>query len=95
MNATSTFLPSELAVIRARPVGNDLAFDYALSLQHNRLLVNAGVLVRALELGELINIATNFTRKLTRMVLAFNSNDDPLRVNRINDSIAARKDYRP
>ncbi len=78
----------QFAAVSARPVGNDLAFHHPLPTLDHRLLVDASVLVRALELGQLINIAAHFPRKLTRMVLAFHPHDDALGINRINDSIA-------
>src|SRR6266487_4112717 len=78
-------------MIGARPIGNDLALHHALPFQHNRLLVDAGVLVGALELGELINVATNFARKLSGMVLAFNADNDAFGVHGIDDAIASSK----
>ena len=42
----------QLALLGARSVGDHLALDHAVALADNRLLVDAGVLVRALELDE-------------------------------------------
>src|SRR5579863_7789255 len=71
----------QFATVGARPVGNDLAFHDALSAFDHRLLVDTGVLVRALELGQLINIAAHFSRKLPWMVLAFHAHDDAFGIN--------------
>ena len=84
----------QLAVIGARTVGDDLSLHHALSLFDHRLLVDAGVLVRALELGELINVAAHFTRKLRGMVLAFNAHDDAVRVDRIDNAVAPSQNHR-
>src|SRR5581483_7351935 len=82
----------QLAVIRARTVGNDLSLQNPLALSNGRLLINASVLVGPLELGELINIATNFTRQLPGMVFAFHAHDDPFRIDRINNAVALGED---
>ena len=71
----------QLAMVCAGTVSDDLAFQHPVALLHDGLLVDAGVLVGALELGELINVATNFARKLSGMVLAFDANDDAFGIN--------------
>ena len=63
-------------------------FDHALALLDHRLLVDAGVLVGALELGELVNIAAHLARQLPGMMLAFDAHDDALGVDRIDDAVA-------
>src|ERR1700733_13876760 len=80
-------------MIRARTIGDDLALQHALTLLDHRLLVDAGVLVGTLELRELINVAAHFTRQLGRMVLAFDTNDDALGVDRIDDAVAAGQNH--
>ena len=60
---------------------------------HDRLLVDASVLVGPLELGELINVAAHFARKLSGMVLAFDADDDALRVDRIDDAVTLGQDH--
>src|SRR6202035_3333353 len=77
----------ELALLSAWTVGNDLALDNAIALTHDRLLVDAGVLVRALELDELVDVGTNFARQLCRVMLTLDAHDDAFRVDRVNDAI--------
>ena len=83
----------QLAVIGAGTVGNDLALDHALALFDHRLLVDAGVLVRALELGELVNVAAHLTRQLRGMMLAFDAHDDALGVDRIDEAVALGQNH--
>src|SRR6202041_1959539 len=78
----------QLAVVRARTVSDDLALQYALPLLHDGLLVDASVLVRTLELGELVDGAAHFTRKRRVMVFAFDAHDDAVGVHRIDDPVA-------
>ena len=54
----------QLAQVGARTVGQHVALLHPLALEHDRLLVDAGVLVGALELGELIDVGAHFARKL-------------------------------
>ena len=68
----------QLALIGASTVGDDLSFGYTVALLHDGLLVDAGILVRALELGELIDIAAHLAGKLSRMMLAFHAHNDAL-----------------
>src|ERR1700733_10090096 len=83
----------QLAEIRARTVSNDLSLHHALALLHDRLLVDTSVLVRALELRELINVAADLARQLHRMMLALDANDDALGVDRINDAVALGENH--
>src|SRR5579864_8694263 len=82
-------------MIGARTVGNDLALQHALALFHHWLLVDAGVLVRALELRELVDVAAHLTRQLRGMVFAFDAHNDALGVDRIDDAVAAGEDDCP
>src|SRR5205807_6009421 len=75
----------------ARTVSDDLALQNALTFLDHRLLVDAGVLVRALELGELVDVASDFTRQLRGMVFAFDTHDDAFGVDRVDDTVAARE----
>src|SRR5581483_262644 len=84
----------QLAMIRARTVGDHLTLGYALSFNHNRLLVNASVLVGTFEFRELVDIATDFTRKLSRMMLALDAHNDAFRIDRINNAVALGKNHR-
>ena len=74
-------------MVRAGTVGNDFALQDALSLLDDGLLIDARVLVRALEFGELINVAAHLTRQLRGMVLAFDAHDDAIGIDRIDDAI--------
>ena len=78
----------QLALIGARTVGDDLALQHALALLDHRLLVDAGVLVRPLELGELINVAAHFAGELSGMMLALDADDNALGIDRIDDAVA-------
>src|SRR5208282_1932735 len=82
---------SQLAKIGAWTVGNHLPLHHPLAFLHDRLLVDTGVLVRALEFGELINVAAHLARKLHRMMLALDTNNDAFGIDRIDDSVAARQ----
>ena len=80
---------SQLAVIGARTVSDDLAFQYALAFFDYRLLVDASVLVGTLELRQLVNIAAHLARQLRGMMLAFDAHNDAFGVDRIDDAVAA------
>src|SRR5271165_2390937 len=83
---------AKLAMLCAGTVGDNLPLHYTVALTDDRLLIDAGVLVRPLELDELIDIRTNLTRKLRGVVLSFNADDDALGVDRIDEAIAAGED---
>ena len=68
----------QLAVVGARTVGDHLPFEHAVAPLHHRLLIDAGVLVGALEFGERINVAAHLARELRGMMLAFHPHDDAL-----------------
>ncbi len=84
----------QLAHVGARTVGDDLSLGDALPLLHDGPLVDAGVLVGALELGELIDVAAHLARKLHGMMLALDAHDDALGVDRIDDAAAACQHHR-
>src|SRR5205823_6925655 len=67
---------AEFALLGAGTVGDDLPLDHAVALADDRLLVNAGVLVGALELRELVDVRADLTRQLRGVVLAFDAHDD-------------------
>src|SRR5579863_7986314 len=75
-------------MIGARAVRDYLALGDALAFDHDRLLVDAGVLVRALKLHELVNVAANFTGELSGMVLALDAHDNAFRVDGVDDAVA-------
>ena len=61
---------------------------------HDGLLVDAGVLVRALELGELVNVGAHLARKLAFMRRAFHAHDDALGIHRIHHARAFAQHHR-
>ena len=50
----------QFAELRARPVGEDLSLLHLLADTHDRLLADAGVLVRPLELGQRVDVRAHF-----------------------------------
>ncbi len=70
----------QLALLRARSVGDHLALDHPVALANHRLLIDAGVLVGALELDERIDVGAHLARKLRGMMLTLDAHDDALRV---------------
>src|ERR1039458_3841703 len=83
---------AEFTLLRAWPVGDDLALEDAVAVADDGLLVDAGVLVGALELGELIDVGADLTRELGGVMLAFDADDDALGVDRIDDAVALGED---
>ena len=65
---------------------------HAVAVADDGLLVDAGVLVGALELGELIDVRADLARELGGVVLAFDTDDDALGVDRIDDAVALGQD---
>ena len=83
---------AEFALLGARTVGDDLALDHAVTLADDRLLVDAGVLVGALELRQLVDVRADLTRELRGVMLAFYADDDALGVDRVDDAVALGED---
>src|SRR5439155_9677455 len=54
---------SELAALRARTVGKNLALLHTVAHANQRLLADASVLVRTLELDELVDVSAHFAAK--------------------------------
>ena len=54
----------ELAGLGVGPVGQNLALDHGLTLRHQRFLVDGGVLVRAPELGHLVDVGAELALAL-------------------------------
>ena len=78
---------SQFALVGAGTVGQNVALLHALADLHDRLLVDTGVLVGPLELGQLVDVRADFARHLTFMRrAAFDANDDALGVDRIDDA---------
>ncbi len=61
---------------------------------HDGLLVDAGVLVGALELGQRVDVRADFTRKLAFMRGAFDADDDAFGIDRVDNPGALAEDHR-
>src|SRR4030095_11470840 len=83
----------ELAAIRTRPAGNDLAFFYGLTDGHDRTLVDTRVLVRPLELNQRIDVRRNLTRDRS-VDAVVGLDDDAFGVDVVNDAVSFRDDDR-
>ena len=84
---------SEFAAIGARAVGQHLPLLHAVARANERLLADAGVLVRALELREQVNVRAHFAAEHAGLV-GLDAHDDALGVNLIDDAVAAANDDR-
>src|ERR1019366_6707342 len=82
----------QLAALGARPVGQHLALTDAVADADQRLLVDAGVLVRTLELDELVDVGADFAGEHARVV-GFDAHDDALGVHLVDDAVAAAHDH--
>ena len=82
----------ELAQLRARTVGEDLPLLHLLPDAHDRLLADAGVLVRPLELGHGVDVGPHFLAR--GFGLALDAHDDALRVDVVDRAGAARHGHR-
>src|SRR6185437_10173739 len=80
----------ELAILGRRTVGDDLARLDRVPDLHQRPLVDAGVLVRALEFHQSVDIDARFTG----LEVAGDTNDDTGGVNLVDDARAAGGDRR-
>ena len=78
---------SEFAAFGARTVREDLPLLHAIADANQRLLVDASVLVRALELDELIDVRAHFAAEYAG-VIGFDAHDDALGVDLIDDAVA-------
>src|SRR5258708_25387853 len=78
---------AEVPTVRAGTVGEHLRLFHAVAYASKRLLVDAGVLVGALELCERVNVRTNFAAEYAGVV-AFDAHDDALGVNLVHDAVA-------
>ena len=83
----------QFAALGARPVGQHLALTDAVAHADQRLLVDAGVLVRALELDELVDVGADFAGEHAGVV-GFDAHDDALGVHLVDDAVAAADDHR-
>src|SRR5713226_619628 len=84
---------SKFAALRAGAVGKNLALLHAVADANQGLLADAGVLVRALELDELIDVHAHFAAEHAG-VIGFHAHNDALGVDLIDDAFAFAKDDR-
>ena len=80
----------QLAEIGRGTVGDDLARLHLIAHAHQRPLVDAGVLVRALELAQIVDVDA----RLRRIGLLGGADDDTRRVHLVDHAGAARADGR-
>ena len=85
----------ELAELGARPVRQHLPLLHPLPDPHDRLLVDAGVLVGPPELRQVVDVGAHLARRLGRRRLPLDAYDDPLRVDEVDHAAAARGHHRP
>src|SRR5690348_12843712 len=83
----------KLATFGAWPVSKNLPLLDAVARAHQRLLVDASVLIGALELGEQIDVGTDFSAQHARLV-GFDTHDDSLGVHLIDYAVALAADNR-
>ena len=85
----------ELAQLRARSVGQHLPLRHPLPDADDRLLVDAGVLVRALELRHRVDVGAHFLAQvLGALTLPFHAHDDALAVDVVHGARPPRDDHR-
>ena len=82
----------QLAHVRAGAVGQDLALGHVLPDLDDRLLVDAGVLVRALELRQVVDVGADLLA-LVGAVLGLDADDDAAAVHGV-DHARAPADHR-
>src|ERR1017187_3183486 len=76
----------QFAEVGTGTIGQDRALLDALPHAHDGFLVDTGVLVAALELGELVDVGAHFTGKLAFVRRAFHADDDAFAIHRIHDA---------
>ena len=84
----------QLAICRAGAVRQDSAFLDPLANMHDRLLVDAGVLVRPAEFHELIDVRSHLARELLFVPGVFDAHDDALRIHGVDDPGALAEHHR-
>ena len=85
---------SQLAGIGAGTVGEDLALADPLPFANDRLLRDAGVLVRALELDELVDVGAELLRLAGLLIFGLDADDDAVGVDEVDHAAALADDDR-
>ena len=83
----------QVALVGAGPVADDLADGHLVPLDDHRLLVDAGVLVGAPELGQVVDVGG--VLPVADRAAALDLDDDPRGVDVIDHPRAAADDHRP
>ncbi len=84
----------ELSVVSTRAVRQNLALLDPIPDLNDRLLINAGVLVRPAELDQLVDVRTDLAGEFLLVARVLDPDDDALGVDRIDDSVSLAKDNR-
>ena len=85
---------SQLTEIGARAIGEHVALFDPLTLLDDRLLADTGVLIRAPELDQLVDIGTELLRFTGVDVFALDADDDALGIDRIDDASPLAQHHR-
>src|SRR4051812_20632404 len=83
----------QLAGVGAGAVGQDLALADPLPFANVRLLRDAGVLVGALELDELIDVGAELLRLAGLLIFRFDANDDAVGVDEVDHAAALAENH--
>ena len=83
----------EFSALGARSVGQHLTLLHAVAHTHQRLLIDASVLVRTLEFDQLVDVRAHFAAEHAGVV-GLDAYDDALGVHLIDDSFAAAQHHR-
>ena len=81
----------QLAMVRTGPVRQDPARRHALAFAHQRLLVDAGVLIGAPEFDERIDVGADLARKLSAVAVSLHAHDDALAVHAVDHAVPLRQ----
>src|SRR5208337_311285 len=84
----------QLPMVGTGTVGEDLSCQNTLVFVDRRLLVDAGVLVGATELGQLVDVGTDFPRELPAVAVALDAHNDALAVDAVYDAVAPANNHR-
>src|SRR5204863_7627960 len=79
---------------RAGPPRQARARHHALAFAHQRLLVDAGVLIGAPEFDERINVGADLARKLPAVAVSLHAHDDALAVHTVDHAVPLRQHHR-
>src|SRR5260370_5895054 len=84
---------SKFAAFRAGAVGKNLALFHTVAHANERLLADTRVLVRTLELDELVDVRAHFAAEDAR-VIGLHAHDDALGVDLIDNAFALAEHHR-